>query len=379
MTSSIQGPSLFIAQGWGKAGWTTLKECAASAAALGYKGLQVPLWGGGPIDTELASRSVEYCQEQQGIATEAGCPIVELANHVEGQFVRCSPAFRPLFRGMAPKNLQDNWSAIEQWAKGCMKSSIAAAHNFGFKHLAAFPGTSIFHTFYEWPQRPKGLVNAAFNALASAWMPILEVAEDSDVDLAFELHPMEDLMDGSTFDRFKRHLGRRSKRAKILVDLSHRAVAGSSGENMLAFIRSHARDISMFHVKDGEFTPTSESDAYGSYLPWNQRPGCFRSTGDGMIPYQQVFDLMGRELQLGGLWATVEWEDCRGKGWAQGVRESVHFVNAWLNQTKVPARTPAEASGETFDDFVGGGEENPALLAEILGIPVEEVNTKAAA
>ncbi|KKW40163.1 MAG: AP endonuclease family 2 protein [Candidatus Peregrinibacteria bacterium GW2011_GWA2_54_9] len=144
---------------------------------------------------------------------------------------------------------------------------------------------------------------------------------------------------------------------------------------MEQFIRNHAEDIAMFHVKDGEFIATAESDAYGSFLPWSERPGCFRSTGDGQIDYQRIFDLLGRELKL-GLWATVEWEDCRGKGWTQGTREAVHFVNAWLNQTPPPAKTMPEASGETFDDFVGGGEANPVLLAEILGISVDQVNTE---
>ncbi|OGJ72152.1 hypothetical protein A2424_05950 [Candidatus Peribacteria bacterium RIFOXYC1_FULL_54_13] len=373
-TTTLRGPSLFIAQGWGKKGWSNLKECAQSAAALGYKGLQATLWTGGAIDTKLAAESKTYCDEQQGIATGEGCPIVELANHVEGQLMRCGTAYRPQFRAFAPEEMGDDWNAISQWAAYRMKLSASAARNFGFDRLAAFPGTSIFHTMYEWPQRPKGLVTAAFNALAAAWRPVFEHGDEVGVAYAFELHPMEDLMDGSTFNRFKRHTGNR-KSAKILLDLSHRKVAACPQDAMEQFIRNHAEDIAMFHVKDGEFIATAESDAYGSFLPWSERPGCFRSTGDGQIDYQRIFDLLGRELKL-GLWATVEWEDCRGKGWTQGTREAVHFVNAWLNQTPPPAKTMPEASGETFDDFVGGGEANPVLLAEILGISVDQVNTE---
>ncbi|KKW38810.1 MAG: Inosose isomerase [Candidatus Peribacteria bacterium GW2011_GWB1_54_5] len=105
-TTTLRGPSLFIAQGWGKKGWSNLKECAQSAAALGYKGLQATLWTGGAIDTKLAAESKTYCDEQQGIATGEGCPIVELANHVEGQLMRCGTAYRPQFHANAfGKNL----------------------------------------------------------------------------------------------------------------------------------------------------------------------------------------------------------------------------------------------------------------------------------
>ena len=104
-TTTLRGPSLFIAQGWGKKGWSNLKECAQSAAALGYKGLQATLWTGGAIDTKLAAESKTYCDEQQGIATGEGCPIVELANHVEGQLMRCGTAYRPQFRAFAPEEM----------------------------------------------------------------------------------------------------------------------------------------------------------------------------------------------------------------------------------------------------------------------------------
>jgi sugar phosphate isomerase/epimerase len=370
--TSVKGIALFIAQGWGKPGWETLEQCAKSAAGLGYDGLQVPLWNDGPIDVELAATSTDYCQEQQGIATEAGCPIVELANHVEGQLVRCGAAYQPLFRGFAPKEIRGNWNEVTAWAQNRLKLSAKTTRNFGFDRVATFPGTSIFHTGYEWPQRPKGLVNAAFNALANAWRPVFETGDEVGVQFAFELHPMEELMDGSTFNRFKDHIGDR-KSAKILADLSHRVLAGATQENMEAFIRNHADDIIMWHVKDGEFIPTGESDAYGSYLPWQNRPGAFRSTGDGQIDHQRIFDLVGRELKL-PVWATVEWE-CKTKGWSQGVREAVEFCRAWLNQTQIPERTAAEVTNEVFDDFVGGGGIDLELISEILGIPVSEVDT----
>jgi len=370
--STIKGPALFTAQGWGKEGWSNLREFATSAAARGYKGLQVHLWGNDPIDLELAAASKGYCDEQQGVATGAGCPIVELANHVEGQLVRCSPPYRPLFRGFAPEHIRRNWVAVQEWARMRMKLSASAARNFGFDRLAAFPGTSIFHTVYPWAQRPKGLREAAFHALADAWNPVFDHGDKLGVRYCFELHPVEDLMDGSAFNRFKKYIGSRGS-AKILLDLSHRVLAAASQANMEEFIRNHLDDILMFHVKDGELIPTAESDAYGSYLDWSERPGRFRSTGDGQIDYQRIFNLLGRELCL-ALWGTVEWEDCAGKGWEQGVSEGAQYTTAWINQTEPPKQTAPSGPAEVFDDFAAT-EVDADLLAEILGIPVDQVKT----
>lgn len=371
--SRIQGPSIFLAQGLGKPGWEDLAACAKSAAALGYKGMQVPLWKGGPISTTIAATSKDYCAEQQAIATEAGCPIVEVANHVEGQLVFTGPVYQPLFRGFAPEELSNaSWSEVAEWATKRMELSVNVAANFGFSRVAAFPGTAIFHTIYEWPQRPKGLVAAVFNALAKAWQPVFDTAEDVNVDVAFEVHPMEEMHDGATFERFKAHADDHG-RGTVLLDLSHQVLAGMKQEQLEDFVRNLAEWIRMFHVKDAEFVPTGKSGAYGAYLPWQQRPGRFRSTGDGQINYRRIFSLL-EELGIEDLWATVEWE-CAFKGWTQGVSEAVTCVNAWLEDKEAPPTADPVESDETFDDFVGGGGVDTALIASIIGIPEDQVDT----
>lgn len=368
----LKGPSIFIAQGLGKEGWKNLRECAATAASLGYKGLQVPLWNGGPIDLAKAAKSKDYCDEQQGIATEAGCPIVELANHCDTQLVRCTTPYGRLHRWPAPAHIE-GVRALGEWAQQRAKMSATAARNFGLDRFAAFSGSSMFHLVYPWPQRPAGLVEAAFNALADAWMPVFEHADELGVDVCFELHPGEDLMDGSTFSRFLPYVNEHP-RCKILLDLSHMALAGMRNDNMLDFIRNHQDRIGMFHVKDGEFNPNADGGVYGGYNNWADRPGRFRSLGDGQIDYSSVFGLL-KQLDL-DLWATLEWECCV-KGWKQGSREGAQYIQAWIDGTQQPARTEAEEHSDgAFDDFAKANVDTK-LLAWILGIPESEVNTEA--
>lgn len=374
---SLKGPGIFLAQGLGKEGWGSLEECAKSAAALGYKGMQLPLWDKRAIDLEYAAVSPKYCEELQQICTDAGCPIVELANHCEWQLVRSCPTYTSLHSWVAPKELDTEHGkqeALAQWAQRRAMLSVDAAANFGFDRVGGFSGSSIFQFVYPWPQRPPGLVAAAFNALAAAWMPIFEHADMKGVDVCFELHPGEDLMDGDTFNLFLRYV-KNHPRCNILLDLSHMVLAGMTNDNMRGFIRENAKRIKMFHVKDGEFNPRPGGGVYSSYNGWKDRQGRFRSLGDGHINYAEVFALL-QDLDL-DLWAILEWECCL-KGWKQGVREGAQYIQSWMDAIPAPERSAVEPHDDgAFDDFAQANV-NRALIAHILGIPEDEVNTVAA-
>src|SRR3546814_19781759 len=82
-----------------------------------------------------------------------------------------------------------------------------------------FPYTTLFRS-YPWPQRPAGLVEEAFGELAKRWRPILDAFDEQGVDLAYEIHPGEDLHDGVTFERFLAGVDNHP-RANILYDPSH--------------------------------------------------------------------------------------------------------------------------------------------------------------
>lgn len=374
-SGGLKGPAIFLAQGWKKPGWTTLEECARTAASLGYKGLQGFLWGGGPIDVELAAQSTTYCEDIQATATGAGCSIVELADHCDSQLVSCSPTYARLHAWPAPEAIRRDRKAVKEWAQERAKNVVRATRNFGFDRVAMFSGTYLFPFLYPWPQRPQGLVEAGFNALAKDWLPILDLADQLGVDLCYELHPGEDLMCGDTFNRFLPYV-KNHPRCKILLDLSHMVLAGMKMEHMLSYIDSNAARIGMMHVKDGELCPNGGGAVYSGYNSWPKRQSRFRSLGDGQISYAEVFALL-KQLGL-DLWATVEWEDCAGKGWAQGVREGAAYVQAWLDGTAEPAQTgPEPGATETFDDFASTGSPDVELIADLLGLDPADVNTTA--
>jgi len=79
----------------------------------------------------------------------------------------------------------------------------------------------------------------------------------------------------------------------------------------------------MFHVTDAEFNPTGKSGIFGGYQEWKNRPGRYRSQGDGQIDFKPVFSKL---TQYGcDLWAVMEW-DCCIKSPEQGVQEGALFI-----------------------------------------------------
>jgi hypothetical protein len=58
----------------------------------------------------------------------------------------------------------------------------------------------------------------------------------------------------------------------------------------LQFIDFYHDRIRMFHVKDAEFNPTGRAGVYGSYSDWIDRPGRFRSLGDGQVDFGGIFE-----------------------------------------------------------------------------------------
>ena len=83
-----------------------------------------------------------------------------------------------------------------------VKKALTASKNLGLTAHATFSGALAWPYLYPWPQRPAGLVEEAFDELARRWTPLLDHADACGIDLAYEIHPGEDLHDGVTFEMF---------------------------------------------------------------------------------------------------------------------------------------------------------------------------------
>ncbi|MBX2945437.1 MAG: sugar phosphate isomerase/epimerase [Cyclobacteriaceae bacterium] len=348
---NIKGPAIFLAQFMGaEPPFDDMKSICKWAASLGYVGVQIPTWDERCIDLKRVAESKTYADEYREMIEDCGVQITELSTHLQGQLVAVHPAYDVMFDGFAPKNIKGNYKARTAWAVDQLKLAAKASKNLGLKAHATFSGALLWHTVYPWPQRPAGLVEAGFKELAKRWLPILNAFDKAGVDVCYEIHPGEDLHDGITFERFLNETGNHP-RANLLFDPSHFVLQQL---DYLQYIDFYHPYIKMFHVKDAEFNATGKSGVYGGFQDWINRPGRFRSLGDGQVDFKGIFSKLAQYNYDG--WAVLEWECCI-KHPEQGAKEGAPFIREHI----------IRVTDKTFDDFASVGTD-VKLNKKILGI-----------
>ncbi len=348
---TIKGPAIFLAQFMSDtAPFDNLKSICKWAASLGYIGVQIPTWDARCIDLKLAAESKDYCDEFKGTVESCGLQVTELSTHLQGQLVAVHPAYSELFDTFAPKAYHGKPNERTTWAVEQLKFGAKASQNMGNTQHVTFSGALMWHTFYAWPQRPPGLVEDGFKELAKRWLPILNAFDKVGVDLCYEIHPGEDLHDGISFERFWEATGKHN-RCNVLYDPSHFVLQQL---DYLQYIDFYHQFIKMFHVKDAEFNPTGRSGVYGGYQDWVNRPGRFRSPGDGQVDFKSIFSKLAQYGYDG--WAVLEWE-CAIKHPEQGAAEGAPFIKDHI----------IRVTERAFDDFAATGK-NARFNRTVLGI-----------
>jgi sugar phosphate isomerase/epimerase len=103
----------------------------------------------------------------------------------------------------------------------------------------------------------------------------------------------------------------------------------------------------MFHVKDAEFNSTGRQGVYGGYQSWVDRPGRFRSPGDGQVDFSSIFSKLA--AYDFGSWAVLEWE-CALKHPEDGASEGAEFIGRHI----------IRVTERAFDDFADSGADDAA-------------------
>jgi sugar phosphate isomerase/epimerase len=338
---TIKGPGIFLAQFAGdEAPYNSLDGMARWAARLGFKGVQIPSWDRRLFDLGLAAESQVYCDEVLGVIGDAGLAVTELSTHLQGQLVATHPAYDAAFADFAPAELAQDAKGRQAWAVEQLQFAAKASQKMGLTAHATFSGALAWPFFYPWPQRPAGLIEEAFAELGRRWLPILDAFDEAGVDVCYELHPGEDLHDGATFERFLSAVHAHG-RANILYDPSHMVLQQM---DYLGFLDEYHERVRAFHVKDAEYHASARSGVYGGYLGWIDRPGRFRSLGDGQIDFNSIFSKMAQYDYPG--WAVLEWECCL-KHPDAGASEGAKFIKEKI----------IRVTERAFDDFAGGSAD----------------------
>lgn len=348
---TIKGPSLHLAQfSDAAAPFNSLPAIAQWAADTGFKALQIPAWDKRFFDAATAAASQDYCDEIVGTLAAHGLVISELTSHIFGQLLAVHPAYDAMVDNFAPAEARGNPQARTAWARQGLLDTARASRRLGLTDMGTFSGSLAWPYLFPFPQRPEGLIEAAFDELAKRWRPVLDECDAQGVNLCFEIHPSEDLHDGITFEMFHERVGGHA-RCAILFDPSHFVLQQLDYLQYLDIYKDHIR---MFHVKDAEFNPTGRQGIYGGYQSWINRAGRFRSLGDGQVDFKAIFSKLAHYDYQG--WATLEWECCL-KDQETGAREGVDFINRHI----IPV------TSKVFDDFAGAAIDKQQIHA-LLGI-----------
>lgn len=341
---AIKGPAIFLAQFAADAPpFNSLDAICGWAASLGYRGLQIPSWDGRLFDLEKAGTSKAYCDEVKGTVERHGLTITELSTHLQGQLVAVHPAYDDGFDAFAAPQVRGDPKARQEWAVAQMHHAAKASRHLGLDASVTFSGALAYPYLYPWPPRPTGLIETAFGELANRWRPILDAYDEAGVDVCYELHPGEDLLDGSSFEMFLELVGNHA-RCNINYDPSHFVLQAL---DYLEFIDIYKERIKAFHVKDAEFNPTGRQGTFGGFQKWVDRAARFRSLGDGEVDFGQVFSKL---TACGyGSWAVLEWECCL-KHPEDGAAEGADFIRDHLIRVTETA----------FDDFAAGSADEAA-------------------
>jgi sugar phosphate isomerase/epimerase len=231
-----------------------------------------------------------------------------------------------------------------------MRLAAQASRRLGIDACVTFSGGLAWPYVYPWPPRPAGLIETAFDELARRWQPILDVFDEHGIDVCYEIHPCEDVMDGITFEMFLERVGNHP-RCCILYDPSHFLLQQL---DYLGFIDLYHERIRAFHVKDAEFNPSAKQGVYSGLQPWLGRAGRFRSPGDGQVDFVGIFSkLAGYDYDN---WAVLEWECCL-KHPEDGAREGAPFIADHI----------IRVTEKGLDDYAAGAAD-AAASRRMLGI-----------
>ncbi len=352
---TIKGPSLHLAQFSDDVfPFNSLEAIARWAAENGFRALQIPAWDKRLFDVNLAAESQQYCDDITGMLAQHGLVISELTTHIFGQLMAVHPAYDALCDSFAPPHLHGNPEARTAWAKQQLMAAVSASSRLGLSEMGTFSGSLAWPYVFPFPQRPAGLVETAFDELASRWLPILDACDERGINLCYEIHPGEDLHDGISFEMFLQRTGQHP-RCKILFDPSHFVLQQLNYLDFLDIYRDH---IGMFHVKDAEFNSTGRQGMYGGYQSWADRAGRFRSTGDGQVDFRAIFSRLTQNGYTG--WAALEWECCL-KNKDEGAREGAAFIRDHI----IPV------TDKVFDDFAAA-PVSQSQIDRLLGITTTE-------
>ena len=298
-----------------------LTEVAATAADMGYDGLELACWGD-HLDLFKAARSKRYCEDKLATLADQGLGCWALGNHLSGQLV-CDNIDARHYQFLPP-DVKHTPADARRWAVRMQKAAAKAADNMGVKVVTGFTGSPIWHLLYSFPPCLPGQIDDGYKAFGKAWKPILDVYAEAGVKFALEVHPTEIAFDIASAERALEAVDGHPAFG-FNYDPSH---LGYQGVDYVKFLRKFSDRIFHVHMKDAWWGHGDGTvGVFGGHTDFAdpRRFWDFRSLGHGDIDFEEIIVALNDIRYTGPL--SVEWEDSRMDR-VHGAAEACEFVRS---------------------------------------------------
>jgi sugar phosphate isomerase/epimerase len=297
-----------------------LAQLASKCAGRGFDGLELACWGD-HFEVDRALSEDGYCREKRELLERNGLGCWALGAHLVGQSV-CD-RIDERHRATLPPDVwgDGDEDGVRRRATERMKDTARAAARFGVTQVNGFTGSPVWHLIYSFPPNDFGDIDRAYEQVAEAWSPILDVFDEEGVRFGLEVHPTEIAYDFVTTRKLLDALDNRATFG-INLDPSHFA---HQFLDTAQFALDFPDRIYHVHVKDSKKRLDGRRSILGSHLNFGQeaRGWDFVSPGHGDVDFEQLFRALNRIGYEGPL--SIEWEDS-GMDREYGAQDALAFV-----------------------------------------------------
>ena len=299
-----------------------LEDLAEKAAAWGFDGLELACWGD-HFEVDRALAEDDYIDGRHELLQRHGLQCWAISNHLVTQAV-CDDPIDERHKGILPARIWGDGGpeGVRQRAAQEAKDTARAARRFGVDIVIGFTGSSIWHTWQNFPPNPPEMIERGFADFVDRWNPILDVFDEEGVRFGFEMHPSEIAYDYYTTVRTVEALDGREAFG-LNFDPSHFVWQDL---DPVGFLADFADRIVHVDCKEAVVrTGDGRRGRLSSHLPWAdpRRGWDFVSVGHGDVPWEQCFRMLNQIGYDGPI--SVEWEDA-GMDREFGAPEALQYL-----------------------------------------------------
>ena len=297
-----------------------LETLVAKASEWGYAGIELCCWGD-HLEVQRGISEDAYAGTKLELLARHDLHVPVIANHKVGQAI-CD-IIDERHQHLLPDYVWGDGKAakIPQRAADEMIATFRIAEKLGANVVSGFTGSPIWSYVSGYPAPRPQMIADTMKSFAKLWNPILDVAQDSGIRFACEVHPGQLAFDLYSSEAVLDAIDARPEFG-FTFDPSHMHWIGL---DPVEFLRRFPDRIYHVHIKDATLALNGRSSVLSGYWPSGdpRRGWQFRSPGRGGIDWDAILRTLNEIRYDGPL--SVDWHDA-GMDREFGAADALQFL-----------------------------------------------------